>query len=235
VFDISNVSTEVEAEMFGMQMGEYFGWSVATADLNGDGFDEIIVGAPLFSTRDKIEKGRIFIYKNNGTLDTANPIVIPGTGSKGRYGSAIVNLGDINSDGFEDIAVSAPFESRGGGGGGAEGTVYIYLGSGESVIVTTPEDEITAADISSRLGFDESRVLKSFGYSLSSGVDVDANAYNGMHTVFHLLHCRSIVGKLVSRRSSFCRSCHWRLQAADSDSLANSLHCQCLSLTLHYS
>ena len=154
--------------------------------------------------------------------------------------------------------MSAPFESR-GGGGGAEGTVYIYLGSGESVIVTTPEDEITAADISSRLGFDESRVLKSFGYSLSSGVDVDANAYNGMHTVFHLLHCRSIVGKLVSRRSSFCRSCHWRLQAADSDSLAvniqsfihtpvdlplslsplphpqNSLHCQCLSLTLHYS
>ncbi|CAI8028507.1 Integrin alpha-5 [Geodia barretti] len=142
-------------------------------------FDEIIVGAPLFSTPDKIEKGRIFIYKNNGTLDTDNPIVIPGTGSKGRYGSAIVNLGDINSDGFEDIAVSAPFESR-GGGGGAEGTVYIYLGSGESVIVTTPEDEITAADISSRLGFDESRVLKSFGYSLSSGVDVDANAYNDL-------------------------------------------------------
>jgi hypothetical protein len=170
----------IEATVLGEQMGEYFGWSVATADLNGDGFDEIIVGAPLFSTRDKIEKGRIFIYKNNGTLDTANPIVIPGTGSKGRYGSAIVNLGDINSDGFEDIAVSAPFESRGGGGGGAEGTVYIYLGSGESVIVTTPEDEITAADISSRLGFDESRVLKSFGYSLSSGVDVDANAYNDL-------------------------------------------------------
>ena len=77
--------------------------------------------------------------------------------------------------------MSAPFESRGGGKGGAEGTVYIYLGSGESVIVTTPEDEITAADISNRLGFDESRVLKSFGYSLSSGVDVDANANNGMH------------------------------------------------------
>ena len=100
-----------------------------------------------------------------------------------------------------DIAVSAPFESRGGGKGGAEGTVYIYLGSGESVIVTTPEDEITAADISSRLGFDESRVLKSFGYSLSSGVDVDANANNGMHTlsVFHL-HClhRSIVGSCHS-------------------------------------
>jgi integrin alpha 8 len=170
----------IEATVLGEQMGEYFGWSVATADLNGDGFDEIIVGAPLFSTPDKIEKGRIFIYKNNGTLDTANPIVIPGTWSRGRYGSAIVNLGDINSDGFEDIAVSAPFESRGGGKGGAEGTVYIYLGSGESVIVTTPEDEITAADISSRLGFDESRVLKSFGYSLSSGVDVDANANNDL-------------------------------------------------------
>ena len=36
-----------------------------------------------------------------GTLDTENPIIITGTVGKGRFGSAIVNVGDINDDGFE--------------------------------------------------------------------------------------------------------------------------------------
>ena len=79
---------------------------------------------------------------------------------------------------YADIAVSAPFESH---EGGAEGTVYIYLGSGEDVINTAPEDTITAQRMSQVLGFDETRLLKRFGYSLSSGVDVDANANNGTY------------------------------------------------------
>ena len=36
-----------------------------------------------------------------GTLDTASPVIITGTVDRGRFGSAIVNIGDINSDGFE--------------------------------------------------------------------------------------------------------------------------------------
>ena len=38
-----------------------------------------------------------------------------------RFGSAIVNLGDLQNDGFEDFAVGAPFEGN--------GAVYIYRGS----------------------------------------------------------------------------------------------------------
>ena len=36
-----------------------------------------------------------------GTLDAENPIIIPGTVDRGRFGLAIVNIGDINNDGFE--------------------------------------------------------------------------------------------------------------------------------------
>ena len=43
----------------------------------------------------------IIYIQGTGTLDTDDPIVITGTVNKGRFGSAIVNLGDINSDGFE--------------------------------------------------------------------------------------------------------------------------------------
>jgi len=43
-----------------------------------------------------------------------------------RFGFAITNLGDLNSDGYEDIAVGAPYEGK--------GAVYIYLGSAQGLI-----------------------------------------------------------------------------------------------------
>lgn len=45
-----------------------------------------------------------------------------------RFGFAIANISDINKDGYEDIAIGAPYEGR--------GTVYIYLGSPDGIITT---------------------------------------------------------------------------------------------------
>ncbi len=46
-------------------MGEYFGFSLAAADLNGDGFDELLVGAPMYSPTGVPEAGQVYLYKNN--------------------------------------------------------------------------------------------------------------------------------------------------------------------------
>ena len=55
----------------------------------------------------------------------------PGSGG-GRFGSAVANLGDVNKDGREDIAVGAPGEE------GGAGVVYIYLGleRGEDLLIS---------------------------------------------------------------------------------------------------
>lgn len=45
-----------------------------------------------------------------------------------RFGFALTNLGDLNKDGYEDIAIGAPYEGK--------GTVYIYLGSKNGIIKT---------------------------------------------------------------------------------------------------
>lgn len=50
-----------------------------------------------------------------------------------RFGFALTNLGDLNKDGYEDIAVGAPYEGK--------GTVYIYLGS-KNGIKQTPSQVI---------------------------------------------------------------------------------------------
>lgn len=80
-----------------------------------------------------------------------------------QFGMAIANLGDINKDGCEDIAIGAPYEGN--------GVVYIYLGTPKG-LSTKPSQVIS----SSSLGLNVPN-LKTFGGSLSGGIDLDSNTY----------------------------------------------------------
>ena len=44
------------------QFGEYFGASLTTNDVNTDGFDDLLVGAPLHSTLKQADEGRVYLY-----------------------------------------------------------------------------------------------------------------------------------------------------------------------------
>jgi hypothetical protein len=114
----------------GRQPGEYYGAALATADINGDGLDELIVGAPLHthtegskSNLQGYEEGRISIctIDNNGNFKEKESIYGRGP-PRSRYGSAVASLGDLDEDGFDDFVVGSPFEDDG------KGAVRLYYG-----------------------------------------------------------------------------------------------------------
>uniref|UniRef100_A0A8B9SUJ2 Integrin subunit alpha 6 n=1 Tax=Anas platyrhynchos TaxID=8839 RepID=A0A8B9SUJ2_ANAPL len=100
----------------GEGLASSFGYDVAVVDLNSDGWQDIVVGAPQYFDRSGDIGGAVYIYINQqGKWEGVKPV--------------LENVGDINQDGYPDIAVGAPYDGS--------GKVYIYHGS-ESGINTEP-------------------------------------------------------------------------------------------------
>jgi len=89
-----------------------------------------------------------------------------GKTSKGRFGLALTSLGDINLDGYGDFAVGAPYDGPNG-----RGVVYVYHGSANGPLKKASQ-VISAEDVAGT-----PRPLKTFGFALAGGIDLDGNQY----------------------------------------------------------
>lgn len=117
------------------QLSAAFGNSVSTAgDVNGDGYDDVLVGALLYDNG-QTDEGRAFLFLGRASGLGASPAWTAESDQTGaRFGDRVTTAGDVNADGYSDVLVGAPFY---GGGQLSEGRAFLYLG-GTSGLATSP-------------------------------------------------------------------------------------------------
>ncbi|XP_078049489.1 integrin alpha-4 [Augochlora pura] len=153
-------NSTIVAKVQGSTIGEYFGASLAVGDINNDGLDDLIVGAPYWGE----DNGKVYCYFGNSQGQFKEVISVHGKVEGGHFGYAITS-GDLDADGFDDIIVGAPWEES--------GVIYIYNG-GSNLMETKLQasQRISAIDLTKH-----GRNYERFGFSMSKPVDIDRNGY----------------------------------------------------------
>jgi MYXO-CTERM domain-containing protein len=139
-----------------------FGASVASAgDVNGDGFDDIVVGEPRHDGG--IVGGRALVYTGSAAGVSVVPSWTAVAGqADAKFGTSVAGAGDVNGDGYDDVVVGAPGHND---GESDEGTATVYLGSASGL---AEQATWTAqADV----------VLASLGTSVASCGDVNGDGF----------------------------------------------------------
>ena len=120
----------------GEEQGDRFGYAVGRAgDVNGDGYDDVIVGAYGFNN----DAGRAYVYAGDAEGLGATPVFVA-TGDKPAlwFGRSVAAAGDANGDGYGDVIVGAE------GYEGNTGRIHVYGGGSsgmgaEPLLVATGE------------------------------------------------------------------------------------------------
>ncbi|XP_072547345.1 integrin alpha-E [Salminus brasiliensis] len=119
--------------ILGDQVGSYFGSVLCTLDIdNNQETDYLLVGAPHFHV--KGEEGKVLVYKLHQGQFEREDYVLHGMGKHiyARFGSAIVDIGDIDGNKYRDVAVGAPLEAA-DELTESSGSIYIYNGFADGI------------------------------------------------------------------------------------------------------
>ncbi len=153
-----------DAQLIAANSGDDPGTGVGVGDINGDGLDDLIVGAPaaLGGT------GAAYLLHGpvRGTIDLADAdATFTGEGSLSLFGFSVAGAGDLDADGYDDLVVSALFENH------PEGAVYVFYGP------LLGEVDITEAG-AKLVGDGEN--LGYLGHSISGAGDVNGDGFDDL-------------------------------------------------------
>jgi hypothetical protein len=158
------------ALLVGENSGDDFGHAVSGMDVQGDGFGDVIVGAP-YNDEAGADAGSVYAFLGpmDGLLEAGRDDDGHFTGStSARAGWSLANLGDFSGDGFDDLAIGAYRDTTGGTSAGA---VHVVFGN---QFLPSPLP-LVDADVVITGGYND-RV----GASVSSAGDLDGDGTNDL-------------------------------------------------------
>ena len=101
----------------GINAGDFFGYSVTGAgDINGDGFDDLIIGAPTANSNGVYSGQSYVVFGTDegfdavldlASLDGSNGFALNGINAGDYSGVSVSGAGDVNGDGFDDLIIGA--------------------------------------------------------------------------------------------------------------------------------
>ena len=177
-FDLSTLNGTNGFRISGAAANEELGTSVSGAgDVNDDGFDDIIIGAPksanIGAAYIVFGKGGGFVPDLNVVqLDGSNGFKLSGVTLNDQAAWSVSEAGDINQDGFDDVIIGAPSADP---NGNLSGTSYVVFGRGVGLF--PPNLNLAALDGLNGFRLDGAAAGDLAGFSVSGAGDVNGDGF----------------------------------------------------------
>jgi hypothetical protein len=163
------------ATFTGSQSDDRFGWNVSYAhDVNGDGYSDVIIGAPYNDSKDGSlnDAGAVYIFygpkKGDYSVDNAE-IKIYGTAANDHFGWDVAGVGDVNGT-YADVLIGAP-----GNTSTVAGKAYLFTGW---TLKNDLDGELLASNADVTINGESNG--DRFGNSVSGAGNVDQAGYNDL-------------------------------------------------------
>jgi hypothetical protein len=141
--------------------GDEFGYDVSGGgDVDGDGYDDVIVSAVLDAVGSSSSQGSAYVFygSSSGISNASQDKITTSDGAAGDFCGYRVAMGDLDADGFADVALSCVSDDD---AGSSSGSVYAYFGSSSGVSLSS-QDKLRASDVGASDYFGEGG-LSAFG------------------------------------------------------------------------
>ncbi len=136
LLDLASLNGSDGFKLAGANRQDYTGRALAAAgDVNGDGFADMLVAAPLADANGPNSGAVYVVFGTNagyspvldlGTLDSAHGFTIVGPATYEGVGYAVSSAGDVNGDGFDDVVIG---DVKGNAHGSTTGAAFVVFGS----------------------------------------------------------------------------------------------------------